>query len=97
MEGAFDAVLKKSSLADEMKSTTIKGFDFDKLSAKDWEMDWKGLLDSYKTSGFQATSLGKAIEEINKMVFHSFQFIPPIVILETLARTSFTRRSRTLP
>ena len=38
------------------------GYDFNK------GVDHNGLLNSYLTSGFQATSFGNAVEEIKKMV-----------------------------
>uniref|UniRef100_A0A6B2L799 deoxyhypusine synthase n=1 Tax=Arcella intermedia TaxID=1963864 RepID=A0A6B2L799_9EUKA len=31
-------------------------------------MDWNGLLGAYKVMGFQASALGKAIEEVNRMI-----------------------------
>ncbi|XP_006812871.1 deoxyhypusine synthase-like [Saccoglossus kowalevskii] len=58
---ATDAVLVKS---DEMPSDSVKvkGYDFNK------GIDFHALLESYKTSGFQATNFGLAVEEINKML-----------------------------
>jgi deoxyhypusine synthase len=40
----------------------VRGYDFNQ------GIKLEGLLDSYLTTGFQAMALGKAIEEINKMV-----------------------------
>jgi len=40
----------------------VKGYDFNE------GIDYHKLLQSYRTSGFQATNFGKAVEEINKMV-----------------------------
>jgi len=40
----------------------VEGYDFNK------GLDFENLLNSYKYIGFQATSLGKAIDEINKMI-----------------------------
>ena len=40
----------------------VKGYDFNK------GVDHSALLDSFLTSGFQATNFGLAVEEINKMV-----------------------------
>lgn len=57
---ALGAVLKKSiSLKNK---EYVKGYDFND------GVDYEALLASYKYSGFQATSLGLAIEEVNKMV-----------------------------
>jgi deoxyhypusine synthase len=40
----------------------VRGYDFNKGK------DMDALLDSYKYIGFQASSLGKAIEEVNRMI-----------------------------
>lgn len=55
-----DAVLKKS---DEAPSKTIiKGYDFND------GLDYDKLIDSYRNIGFQASSFGKAIDLVNKML-----------------------------
>ncbi|XP_070531849.1 deoxyhypusine synthase-like isoform X2 [Ptychodera flava] len=58
---ATEAVLVKSA---EMPrdSVKVKGYDFND------GIDYHALLESYKTSGFQATNFGLAVEEINKML-----------------------------
>ncbi|KAL6048780.1 Deoxyhypusine synthase, variant 2 [Balamuthia mandrillaris] len=43
-------------------SPTVQGFDFNK------GLDYNALLESYLTTGFQATSFGKAVEEVNRML-----------------------------
>ena len=43
-------------------SVKVKGYDFNQ------GVDYHKILQSYLTSGFQATNFGLAIEEINKMV-----------------------------
>lgn len=58
---ALDAVLKKSSFLPEHKEV-VKGYDFNE------GIDYHAILQSYKTTGFQATNFGLAVEEINKMV-----------------------------
>ena len=59
--GAAAAVLKRSEVLPET-AVSVQGPDFDKsLSVQD-------LLSSYERIGFQATSLGKAIEIVNHMV-----------------------------
>ena len=40
----------------------VKGYDFEK------GVDYSAILDSYLNSGFQATNMGLAIDEINRMV-----------------------------
>lgn len=58
---ARDAVLVQS---ESMPSGTeeVKGYDWNQ------GINYSALLQTYKYSGFQATNLGKAIDEINKMV-----------------------------
>lgn len=43
-------------------SEIVKGYDFNR------GLDYDALMATYKSSGFQATNFGKAVEEINKMV-----------------------------
>ncbi|XP_051995595.1 deoxyhypusine synthase-like [Xyrauchen texanus] len=58
---ARDAVLKEScSLPEDM--TRIKGYDFNQ------GVNYKALLQSYLTTGFQASSFALAVMEINKMI-----------------------------
>jgi len=40
----------------------VKGYDFNK------GLDYEKLLESYSSCGIQATNMGKAVEEINKMI-----------------------------
>ena len=76
MDLAKQAVLQKSTLFFEDEKTResliVKGFDFNNTlkenDAKTSPVDYDGLLNSFKNSGFQATSFGKAVDEINKMV-----------------------------
>uniref|UniRef100_D3TQ86 deoxyhypusine synthase n=1 Tax=Glossina morsitans morsitans TaxID=37546 RepID=D3TQ86_GLOMM len=58
---AKDAVFKRS---EQIPSDTpeVKGYDFNN------GIDYTKLFDSYKYTGFQATNLGKAINEINRML-----------------------------
>lgn len=58
---AMEAVLKPScDLPEDMPK--IRGYDFNQ------GVDLQALLKSYLTTGFQASSLGLAIQEINNMV-----------------------------
>ncbi|KAI1884466.1 hypothetical protein AGOR_G00226680 [Albula goreensis] len=58
---AREAVLKESvALPKDMPK--IRGYDFDQ------GVDLKGLLQSYATTGFQASSFAQAVQEINKMI-----------------------------
>eukprot|EP00927_Polykrikos_kofoidii_P073403 TRINITY_DN6944_c0_g1_i1.p1 TRINITY_DN6944_c0_g1~~TRINITY_DN6944_c0_g1_i1.p1 ORF type:complete len:438 (+),score=73.69 TRINITY_DN6944_c0_g1_i1:81-1316(+) len=56
---AADAVLVKS---EPLTSDTVRGYDFDK------GVDYKALIDTYLRTGFQATNVGLAIQEVEKML-----------------------------
>jgi deoxyhypusine synthase len=58
---ALKAVLVQSVSMPE-SAVHVSGYDFNK------GVDYKALLESYATSGFQATAIGQAIKEINNMV-----------------------------
>lgn len=74
-EMAKDAVLVKSEKLPDV-TPMVKGYDWNN------GIDYDQLLGSYIHSGFQATNLGKAIDEVNKMVrlndietvFHSMKW-----------------------
>ncbi|XP_062982139.1 deoxyhypusine synthase [Elgaria multicarinata webbii] len=59
--GAVAAVMKPSEELPE-GSVTVRGYDFDR------GLDYHALLESYLTTGFQATSFGQAVNEINRMI-----------------------------
>ncbi|VDM24631.1 unnamed protein product [Toxocara canis] len=61
LDVAQDAVLRKS-VPLSMDSPQIRGYDFNN------GIDFGALMDSYLTTGFQATSLAKAIQTINAML-----------------------------
>jgi len=56
---AADAVFVKS---EKLESETVGGYNFDK------GIDYSKLLDTYLTTGYQATNLGLAINEVNRML-----------------------------
>ncbi|KAM9115507.1 deoxyhypusine synthase [Pangshura tecta] len=58
---AVAAVLKPSAGLPEA-SLQVRGYDFDR------GLDHRALLQSYLTTGFQATSFGQAVQEINRMI-----------------------------
>jgi deoxyhypusine synthase len=58
-ETAKKNLLRKS---DEASGAIIKGYDFNK------GIDYDKILDSFSTTGFQASNLAKAIEIVNKMI-----------------------------
>lgn len=55
---ARENLLRESSEPSGMK---VEGYDFDS------GVDWNGLIDSFASTGFQATQLSRAIEIIDKM------------------------------
>ena len=57
-EDPRENILKKS---EEIQGKSVKGYDFDS------ELDYSKLLDSFATTGAQATNLSKAIEIIKEM------------------------------
>ena len=62
---AADAILLKSEEMPE-GSIEVKGYDFNE------GVDYKRMFDTYSKCGFQATSLGNAVTEINRMVRNFF-------------------------
>ncbi|GFO05967.1 deoxyhypusine synthase [Plakobranchus ocellatus] len=66
---AADAALVKSEPMPE-GSKEVKGYDFND------GVNYKKLFESYACSGFQATSVGNAITEINRMIDCKLQPIP---------------------
>lgn len=60
-ELAKDAVLQESIKIPE-GTPVVKGYDFNQ------GINYHELLKSYKTSGFQATNFGLAVDEINRML-----------------------------
>ena len=81
-----DAVLASSEPV-AVDSLEIRGYDFSD------GVDYHALLDSYKSTGFQATNFGKAVEEINKMVRALYITISQsniiILFLKTQSRRDF--------
>lgn len=63
---AKESVLVKSVDNILEKSPIVQGYDFNK------GIDYDALLKSYFYTGFQATNFGKAVEEINKMVWSTW-------------------------
>jgi deoxyhypusine synthase len=53
---AREAVLAPSEDVSEHNLTEVKGYDFNQ------GIDYSKILDSYLTTGFQATHFGKAVE-----------------------------------
>ncbi|KAK7478753.1 hypothetical protein BaRGS_00029964 [Batillaria attramentaria] len=66
---AVEAVLVKSQSMPET-SETVRGYDFND------GVDYHRLFRSYARTGFQATNVGKAIEEINRMIDCKMQPVP---------------------
>jgi hypothetical protein len=91
--GASAAVLKPSEPMPEF-AVSVEGPNFDVPVTLD------NLLDSYARIGFQAHSLGRAIDIVNKMVM--YQYVYPVYFshiataakLEAFGRTNGRRRVR---
>lgn len=64
-----DAILAPSDPIPE-DSEEVRGYDFSV------GVDYGALLDSYRTTGFQATNFGKAVKEINQMIKKKLEPIP---------------------
>lgn len=56
------AVYVKSEKVDALTSMKVQGYDFNK------GLDYEAVFKSYISTGFQATSLGQAIDEVNRMI-----------------------------
>ena len=76
--GASAAVLKQSEPVPD-EAVAVQGPNFDERPTLDT------LLDSYERIGFQANSLGKAINIVNKMVGAPLSFM--VCHLRTLTST----------
>ncbi|KAE9551570.1 hypothetical protein FO519_005214 [Halicephalobus sp. NKZ332] len=61
LTSAQEAVLVRSEKLDD-DTPQVRGYDFNE------GINYEKLLDSYLTTGFQATNLALAIEEVNKMI-----------------------------
>ena len=58
-----EAVLVKSEPMPAEFSTQVSGYEFIQ-----GQVDYHALLQSFRTSGFQATNFGLAVEQISQMV-----------------------------
>lgn len=71
-ESAVPALAQKAVLvrSEQMPegSVTVRGYNFDDSRARG-EVDYHALLQSYRTSGFQAMNFGLAVEQISQMVY----------------------------
>jgi len=54
----------------EMKGEEVRGYDFNK------GLDYEAMFKTFRHTGFQATNLGLAIEEINKMIKFRLSDLP---------------------
>ncbi|EGC38738.1 hypothetical protein DICPUDRAFT_75703 [Dictyostelium purpureum] len=61
-ETAKEAVFFQSNAEDLKNRSVVKGYDFNE------GLDYGKLFESYKNTGFQASAVGNAIDEINKMI-----------------------------
>ncbi|XP_076455085.1 deoxyhypusine synthase-like isoform X1 [Babylonia areolata] len=68
-QSAVEAVMVRSQ-GMPVGSQTVRGYDFNN------GIDYHELFRSFTRTGFQATNVGKAIEEINKMITCKMQPVP---------------------
>ena len=59
---ALESVYVKSNASHLKKENEVHGWDFNK------GIDYESMFRQYTHVGFQASALGKAIEEVNKMI-----------------------------
>lgn len=83
---AAAAVLKRSEPLPDT-AVSVQGPDLDKTSSL------QELLNSYERIGFQATSLGKAIEIVNRMVRMDLSIFPSTFILPIPEKMASLRRA----
>ncbi|XP_020586380.1 deoxyhypusine synthase isoform X1 [Phalaenopsis equestris] len=62
LEAIRSVVFKESETLDEVRFQKISGYDFNR------GVDFRGLLDSMVSTGFQASNLGDAVEIVNQML-----------------------------
>lgn len=67
VQEAIAVVLTPSKSLPEGYSTPVRGYDFSDAECGR-PLDYHALLQSYRTTGFQATNFGMAVEEITRMV-----------------------------
>jgi deoxyhypusine synthase len=79
-----DAVLTASTTSNnsssEYEKEKVSGYDWDS-AVQNGQADIDSLMRSYRNTGFQATAVGKAIEEINKMVRATDHTLEPLKII----------------
>ena len=59
---ALSALYVKCEIPDEKSAIKVEGYNFDK------GLDYEAMFKTYISTGFQATALGQAIEEVNRMI-----------------------------
>lgn len=67
-EKKMKEIAEKNLLFDseEPEGKKVEGYNFDNFSGKG--EDWENLIDSFETTGFQASHFGKAVKIVNKMI-----------------------------
>ena len=58
----------KSAPNEKEFNTKVEGYQFSKPDESGSKVDYHALLESFRTSGFQATNVALAVEQINEMV-----------------------------
>ena len=68
LESVSKNIFVESSSQPSEFQTEVKGYTFTKPGESGGTVDYHALLQSFRTTGFQATNFGLAVEEIQKMV-----------------------------
>ena len=68
LESVARNLFVKSEVSSTEFKTKVEGYNFSKPDQSGSKVDYHDLLQSFRTSGFQATNFGLAVEQINQMV-----------------------------
>ena len=68
LESVSRSLFKESPASPTEFQIVVKGHSFTPPGDKGATVDYHALLQSFRTTGFQATNFGLAVEEINRMV-----------------------------
>ena len=74
------------------KKVRVAGYDFENDLTSEGQVDYKLMLESYLTTGFQSTNFGLAVKEINNMLDKKFSAeVPQPPADEVFEFAGFTR------
>ena len=67
-DSVTQALFLKSDPNPNEFTTRVEGYHFSKPDQPGGKVDYHALLESFRTSGFQATNFGLAVDQVNQMV-----------------------------